>query len=187
MGLDMYLHKRTYVKNFAQTPDEHSHKITVSKGGKKDKAIKTERICYIIEDVGYWRKANQIHKWFVDNVQGGEDDGKTYRLSKERLKELLDTVNEVLEKSIIIDGKVKTGSEFSTQTGKWVDNYKDGKVIENPEVAKKLLPTQEGFFFGDTDYDEYYIEDLKHTQELLTNLLAEEDSMWTDYEYYASW
>ena len=28
----------------------------------------------IIEQVGYWRKANQIHNWFVENVQDGEDD-----------------------------------------------------------------------------------------------------------------
>ena len=27
-----------------------------------------------IKEVGYWRKANAVHKWFVDNVQNGEDD-----------------------------------------------------------------------------------------------------------------
>ena len=26
------------------------------------------------EEVGYWRKANAIHGWFVRNVQNGKDD-----------------------------------------------------------------------------------------------------------------
>lgn len=28
----------------------------------------------IWQEIGYWRKANHIHKWFVDKVQGGDDD-----------------------------------------------------------------------------------------------------------------
>ena len=37
------------------------------------------------EDVGYWRKANQIHNWFVQNVQGGEDDCGIYEVSQAKL------------------------------------------------------------------------------------------------------
>ena len=44
----------------------------------------------------YWRKANQIHKWFVDNVQGGNDNCGEYYVSHEKLKELLDLVNRAL-------------------------------------------------------------------------------------------
>ena len=29
--------------------------------------IKFDRVCYIEESVGYWRKANAIHNWFVAN------------------------------------------------------------------------------------------------------------------------
>lgn len=44
----------------------------------------------IIEEVAYWRKANEIHKWFVDNVQGGDDDCSAHReLTREDLEELL--------------------------------------------------------------------------------------------------
>ena len=39
------------------------------------------------EEVGYWRKANQIHKWFVDNVQDGVDDCGEYKVTKEQLIE----------------------------------------------------------------------------------------------------
>lgn len=39
----------------------------------------------------YWRKCNQIHAWFVRNVQQGEDNCGEYYVSHERLKELLNT------------------------------------------------------------------------------------------------
>ena len=37
----------------------------------------------------YWRKANQIHKWFVDNIQGGNDNCGEYYVSQDKLIELL--------------------------------------------------------------------------------------------------
>jgi hypothetical protein len=33
-------------------------------------------------EVGYWRKANHIHHWFVENVQDGEDDCCNYEVKK---------------------------------------------------------------------------------------------------------
>jgi hypothetical protein len=44
----------------------------------------------------YWRKSNQIHKWFVDNVQGGNDDCGNYYVSKDKLKELRETCRQAL-------------------------------------------------------------------------------------------
>jgi hypothetical protein len=48
------------------------------------------------EQFAYWRKANAIHAWFVDNVQDGNDDQRDYKVSIEQLQELLDVVDEVL-------------------------------------------------------------------------------------------
>ena len=50
-------------------------KIELEIEGKK-LPIEFDRLSYIDEEVGYWRKANAIHKWFVDNVQDGNDDCK---------------------------------------------------------------------------------------------------------------
>lgn len=44
---------------------------------------------YYAQHIGYWRKANQIHKWFVDNIQDGIDDQRIYEISKEELERLL--------------------------------------------------------------------------------------------------
>jgi hypothetical protein len=46
--------------------------------------------------VGYWRKANQVHQWFVDNVQEGEDNCAQYYVSRDQLQELLSVCREVL-------------------------------------------------------------------------------------------
>ena len=47
--------------------------------------------------VGYWRKANQIHKWFVDNCQKGVDECQKAYVSREKLETLLALCKETLE------------------------------------------------------------------------------------------
>lgn len=54
----------------------------------------------------------------------------------------------------------------------------------HPELAERRLPTQEGFFFGGTEYDEWYVDDLKETKRMVTEALADDDA---DYEYGSSW
>ena len=76
MGLDMYLYKKHYVKNWDWMADHEKHTISVKKGKKKLDHIKPDRICYVMEQVMEWRKFNALHKWFVDNVQEGVDDCK---------------------------------------------------------------------------------------------------------------
>jgi len=57
-------------------------------------------------------------------------------------------------------------------------------VIANPELAEQLLPTGSGFFFGSTNYDEYYFGDLNDTIGIITRCL---DSKFDYFEYQASW
>ena len=58
-------------------------------------------------------------------------------------------------------------------------------VLCDRSLAEKLLPTQSGFFFGSTDYDEDYFEELERTEKELTELLR--DEKWDYLEYQASW
>ncbi len=67
MGLDMYLNKRTYVGNQHKEEKEQATVIAPS--------VKQERVTEIIESIGYWRKANAIHNWFIENID------KEYHLS----------------------------------------------------------------------------------------------------------
>ena len=107
------------------------------------------------EEVAYWRKANQIHHWFVENVQDGEDDCMVHReLTRQDLLNLLDIVS---------------------------------VVLRHPTTAKDLLPTQSGFFFGEYEYDEYYLGKLYSTIEQIGRILATTDWENEALYYVSSW
>ena len=61
------------------------------------------------------------------------------------------------------------------------------QVLQNHSLAEKLLPTQEGFFFGETDYGNSYKEDLEDTINNLTKVLEESDEVGSYYVYQSSW
>ena len=45
------------------------------------------------------------------------------------------------------------------------------QILVDPSKADQLLPPQSGFFFGSTDVDEWYLEQLKYTVDRLDVLL----------------
>ena len=47
-------------------------------------------------------------------------------------------------------------------------------VLDDHSRAKELLPTQEGFFFGSTDYDDYYFEDVESVRDYVKDTLLPE-------------
>ena len=89
MGLDMYLDKRTYVKQWDHIEEAKQYKVEVTRGGEPTN-IDPKKVKYIIEEAGYWRKANAIHKWFVDNCQDGVDDCRDAYVGFKELQTLLD-------------------------------------------------------------------------------------------------
>lgn len=48
------------------------------------------------------------------------------------------------------------------------------QVLEDHSLAKDLLPTKEGFYFGSTEYDEYYFEDVEEVLNTMTNTILPE-------------
>lgn len=185
MGLDMRLYKKHYVKNQEYTAPDKRYDITILRRGKPT-SIRPERISEITEEVATWRKANAIHNWFANELYAGDDDamnGVDCWVSREQLQTLLNTVTEVLEASKLVKGKVKNGQR-STGNG-WEDIVEDGEYIEDPTVAIDLLPTQSGFFFGSTEYDQWYYNDLVYTKDMLEGVLAELGD--GDFYYEADW
>lgn len=145
-----------------------------------------KRLKKIDNDYMYWRKANHIHKWFVDNFQDGNDDCRYVVITewdKEKLEELLDKCNKViksLEKQKLEEVTIDRGiGEYGI--------YKS-KQYTDISVAEELLPTTDGFFFGGIEYGEYYLEDTKLTRKWLKKALKE-----VDFEngevllYWSSW
>jgi hypothetical protein len=89
MGLDMYLNGKRFLWHHEDAVAEEI----------KDRLpeLKQQRVKEIVIEAGYWRKANAIHKWFVDNVQNGTDDCGGYRVDREDLTKLRDLCQQVLD------------------------------------------------------------------------------------------
>lgn len=64
-------------------------------------------------------------------------------------------------------------------------------VLADRSKAATVLPTQSGFFFGSTDYDEHFYADLEDTSKSLAGLLLRDDlaESWRNWDFYyrASW
>ena len=149
MGLDMYLSaKKYYSPNFGADKFKELGEVS-GIGASMEKYLP---FVNLEVSMGYWRKVNAVHQWFVDNCQDGNDDCRTTYVGREQLEEL----KKVCE-AIILD----------------------------PKTAETKLPTQEGFFFGGTEYDDYYLEKLKDTVEIIDRCLTIPDE-WEFY-YHSSW
>jgi len=145
MGLDMYLYARQFAFNGFKNQDLYNKLVQEAPFALDTATLQVQ--------VAYWRKANQIHNWFVKHVQGGVDNCEEYRVTRDQLQLLL-------------------------------DNCK--LVLMHKEEAKTLLPTQEGFFFGSYEYDEYYWHDIQDTIDQLEKVLTEYPETW-DFKYQSSW
>lgn len=144
------------------------------------------------EEVAYWRKANAIHDWFDRLYQeqtGSEEelgDCQTMYVSKEDLQKLKEDCQKVLNSSKLVYKEVPVRN-YDFDKKEYVTTSKMKKVLDDTSVAEKVLPTRSGFFFGDTDYDEYYVDDLKETIEQIDKILEEVDFGNCTLEYHAWW
>lgn len=182
MGLDMYLSKKTYVKRWSHNEPENQFDVSVKKGGVTYPNVKPERISYVTEEVMYWRKANQIHGWFVNNTSEITPDVQ-YRLERSDLEDLLKVCKEVLE---ILNTAPKTKTQV---VGGWKGGEEymvDVEVYDNTEKILELLPPTQGFFFGSGEIDDWYKQQIEETITTLEEELSSEDE-YSEYEYYASW
>ena len=139
-------------------------------------------------EVAYWRKANAIHAYFVDAVQDGEDDCDFHHeVTPDVLRDLKDRCRKIIESTVMVNSKIKNGMRYDFDTGTWKDIMEEGKVVINPDVCRRLLPTESGCFFGSTDYDEWYIEDITYTYDTCDRLLRETDFDHEMLFYVSSW
>jgi hypothetical protein len=113
---------------------------------------------------GYWRKANAVHNWFVQNVQDDRDECQKSYVGWDQLEELKKACYAVLD-------------------------AQNNSLVSVGEVAIEVgLAPKSGFFFGSTEYDEWYFEDLRHTVEIIERLARVK--VWEgpyDIFYQASW
>ena len=165
MGLDMYLSARKYINKIDWSKLDHNSDVDYAEATipQWNEIVNVAGLSHVanVNDIygvnvsvnaAYWRKVNAIHKWFVDNVQNGEDDCGEYYVPNSKLKELLETARQCLF-------------------------HKD----------PNLLPPQEGFFFGNTDINEWYWEGVKSTIKQIKRLTELPDFDELSFYYQSSW
>ena len=183
MGLDMYLEgsfsKRAYIQPTEQQYADmrEGKEVKLKKSSEFEDAIvaigfENAPIDYAYNHFTYvfpiitWRKANAIHKFFVDEVQEGNDNCERHYVSRETLQELLDRITTILD--------IKT-------------------PVAREMKAEELLPTDiEGCFFGTKDYDDWYYKDLEDTKKTLEKVFeyeenAEAGKCFDSFYYQSSW
>jgi hypothetical protein len=179
MGLDMYMNK--VKKHPKHTPEEmikiaYNEGYLMSREDYEDKAgIKHEASSKLFMDryepyaykyvkhewqgeitslqkrVAYWRKANQIFAWIEENC-GHVENGKigSLRITKDHCEALLKDCEKAM-------------------------THKDKALSGDTMDLEMLMPTRDGFFFGDTEYDEYYFSDIEYTIQIMKEIIAETD------------
>jgi hypothetical protein len=151
-------------------------------------------------EIGYWRKANAIHGWFVNNLADGVDECQQIPVSVTDLLLLKSACEKVLankpaevpedEDILEINGvSGQSNEEIAKAITDFIalQNYAK-ELSPEPEPDDPLAP-QGGFFFGDTVKNEYYYEYVADTLGILTVALAETEFLDPDETlvYQASW
>ena len=156
MGLDMYLTAKRYL--WSDKDKEVAKDINDAVGVECDPEKRFVGSSLMVKEVSidamYWRKANAIHGWFVENCQGGKDECQETYVDRAKLVELRDLCK---------------------------------AVVDHPDVNITGLEPTHGFFFGSTEKDDWYLQDLKNTVEGITNALESLPENQYEFYYQASW
>jgi hypothetical protein len=155
MGLDMYLRARKYTYRrdlMTDTPSEAYKSITsVLPVGlvEEDGFTGAE----VTATIAYWRKANQIHSWFVRNVQEGRDNCENYPVPVAKLDELLQLVTKVLDNHT----KEYAHKYLAPEQGFFFGTYEvDEWYWEQLEYTKKRLTEILKIHHANLDQNIYY-------------------------------
>ena len=154
MGLDMYLSAKKHMSRYFDEKDSERIKTVNELFGVEGDEEGDYGAQEVTFRVAYWRKANAIHQWFVNNVQKGTDDCGEYYVTRDQLQQLMELCEQ---------------------------------IVADKKKAEKLLPTQSGFFFGNTEYDEWYMEDIERTIVRFRKILSDPAFEKSDFYYQASW
>lgn len=146
MGLDSYLWKKTLVNNWSDKKFV-KYDVNVTSEGKPVEHIQSDRVHSITEEIGYWRKANHIHNWFVQNIQNGVDNCKPHYVEKEDLVDLLGICRKVVENPSLGESLLPCSRGFFFGSDEY-DEWYIKQLKYTIELIEKILSLKdEGVYY----------------------------------------
>ena len=163
MGLDIYFHKtkrsewnevKSKIDAFNELPEEEQAKQYES---ETHPTSDFEPV-----DIGYFRKVNFLMEFF--NYDG---NCEYKEIAKSELEALQDACLEV--------SRMKPSQVVYVKAEHQWDKDRVETVLSDADQARcaEILPTQAGFFFGNTAYNQWYLDDAKEVLAWVTGVLKE--------------
>ena len=126
-----------------------------------------------------------IDKTEITNIK--DHYGKYYLEKSNIINQFPDYLTDLDECKIIIASTFPLGDlpqfVIEDELENLVNLCKELLIDKDLELAVEKLPTQEGFFFGGIEYDEYYWHSLEETLKMLKPLIEEGGNFY----YQSSW
>jgi len=150
MGLDMYLfgtkNFSVFTRNSVKPPLEKTFEFTslINNHGLENAPIDydTPWSNYDIKfPIMYWRKSNQIHQWFVQNVQAGTDNCAEYSVGIDQLRLLSKTIEPALVSTAAASELLPTTEGFFFGSQEY-DSYYFEDLKQTKEKIDSLIAYQ---------------------------------------------
>ncbi len=141
-------------------------------------------------EIIYWRKENHFHKFFCENGESTPETSEwtgPYIISRGILTDLLKRIDTILatklDKPIT---KTVSNEVIFEADGEVTERFVELTIEYDEMLAKMLLPTQSGPFFGSTEYTPRYFESLVKAKDVIENYLIEHPNE-NQFIYYSWW
>ena len=152
MGLDMYLRANEYVYRHNFNRQENEDTINpvfneiVSRLELEDVIDKNGFAGLTIDvPMGYWRKSNMIHHWFVNNLADGVDECQPITVRREDLETLKETCIEVIANPESAEELLPTGSGLFFGSTNY-DEYYFGDLNDTIGIITRCLDSKFDYF-----------------------------------------
>jgi hypothetical protein len=155
MGLDMYLRASEYVSRKDWSRDENGD-IIDAPNSLFHEIVERLELENVIDDngfagmsidlpMGYWRKANQIHNWFVNELADGVDECQVITVRREDLEQLKELCIQVLAHKSLAEDLLPTGAGFFFGSTTY-DEYYYADLNDTIGIINKCLESKFDYF-----------------------------------------
>jgi hypothetical protein len=185
-----------WMKNPEFDPAAHGGSIRE----EHDELEKTYKVCKSVyntlmerEEVAYFRKVNLLLPFF-----GYNENCAYLTITKDQVEDLIGTCSNVLAKEVDIRSRrnERKCAKQNVQQVKAEWNEKNVQRIQKQielidqewiDYCQETLPNQEGFFFGDYEYDEWYIDKVQSVMKTFEEVIENVDWERQDLIMYCWW